>query len=263
MTVKCTWLFNGVARDKKRVWGFSETWYSGLSAAAVLTPMNRVSNERRQLLAQETSIIGYRIQELGGRAFVVKTNFTAPRGNGFGNLPVDSVLCQVGIQNTIGVKRFFLHDLPDDWIDDNDLDPAKRLDVFAVINAYTFNGFQVRALNPAALNAPVLSIDTLGNVVTTAAMGIGVNTYVSFLRCRDINNRPVRGQFVVDQFTDTTHFRLAHWTGQVVPRSGRVRASTYQFAGAVDLGEAGIIRAASRKVGRPFFQKRGRVSNRR
>lgn len=259
MAVKATWLFNGSASGK--VWGFSESWYTNLSGDILLAAMDLVSAKRRLILSGDSAIVGYRIGQPTGRAFVIRRSFLAPSRNGGSNLPVDCALCSVAVQGSPTIKKFFLHDLPDGFVENaaisNDADI--RLPIQQAVDAYVQGGFQVRYQDPAAIKANVLSIDATGKVDTVQNFVVLPNQVVSFLNARDVNNRTVRGQFVIKAVTSPTEFTLANWTGQVVGRRGSVRLVSYLFGLSASRGELGVMAAASRKVGRPFFQLRGRV----
>jgi len=124
----------------------------------------------------------------------------------------------------------------------------------------------VRYQNQAATTADVLSINAAGLVTTVQATGLAVGNLVQFLNCKDINGRTVRGKYVIATVTDTNNFTLAHWSGQTVARRGRVRLVQYAYGAAQTFGPdptLGVISGGSRKVGRPFFQSRGRVPVRR
>ena len=264
MASKATWLFNGISTFSGKSWGFSETWWTSLTGAALIAAMDVVSAQRRLMLAGDCSIVGYRIADLTGRSFVVRRSFLPPRGNDFSNLPIDCALCEVGVTNSPTIKKFFLHDLPDDWVRDTVIVAAQQPIILNVVTALTQLGFQVRYQNQLAQQAAVSSVDSLGNVVTLAAINAPANSLVQFLSCRDNNNRAVRGIYSVETVTDATHFKVAEWSGQLVGRRGRVRLVQQLFSPSLNLGVARtIIGAASRKVGRPFFQSRGRVPVRR
>jgi hypothetical protein len=264
MPDKATWLFNGGSEQFGKVWGFSETWYTADAGDALVAKMDTVSALRRLILSSDCSIVGYRIAQPGGRSFVIRKNFPGPGANDKSNLPVDACQTAVGVAGGPGRKKFFLHDLPDDWVVATNIPGVRNNAIRDVVQAYCDNGFQVRFQNQAALNAPVLSIDAAGNVVTVAPIALIANQTVSFLQSRDINNHAVRGSYIVAAVTDQTHFQLAHWTGQIVGRRGKVRLVSFLFGAAQYLGNKNTpIIGASRKVGRPFFQSRGRVPNRR
>jgi hypothetical protein len=264
MSVKATWLFNGVSANGLKMYGFSETWYSGLAGNPLIAQMDLISDLRRLFLARDTEIIGYRIGQDGGRSYVVRKSFLAPASNEPGNLPVDALSCQVGVVGSPSIKRFFIHDLPDNYISNGTFDDLEAAGMLGLIKAYADLNFQVRYQNPAAPNAMILSIDGTGNVTTTANIALAVNNTVSFLNCKDVNGKTVRGTYIVETVTDGLHFKVAHWPGNTVGRKGKVRLVSFLFAAASYLGPSrSIIEPASRKVGRPFFQSRGRVPTRR
>lgn len=267
MATKATWLFNGgdvSSAGGGKVYGFSETWFTSLDGDGLLGAMDIVSAVRRLALARETSIVGYRIGQANGRSFVIRRFFAAPRGNDEGNLPVDSALCQVAVAGSASRKRFFIHDLPDDWIKGGVINGAVRGTIRNVCDAYVAQGFMVKFQNQAAQTANILSIDALGVVTTVQAFPVAQGAYVQLLNVRDNNGKAVRGTFVVSVGGAGTNFTLAQWPGRVVPRSGKVRLVAPLFGAALALpDEQKIIGAASRKVGRPFFQSVGRVRARR
>jgi hypothetical protein len=263
MVTKCTWLFNGSSNSGEKSFGFSETWYSGLTGDAVITAMEGVSTVRKLILAYGISIVGYRIQEGNGRAYVVRKSLSPPSSNDYPNLPLDSALCQVGVQGSPTLKKFFLHALPDDWVAQDRIVASRKAAILTVVDAYTAFNFQVRVVNPAAPATSILSITEAGLVETVGAHGLNVNDYVTLLRVRDINNRAIRGTFVVRTVPTNSTLTLAGWGGNTVGRSGKIRINQYSYLGATSLAARGIIGTGSRKVGRPFFQSRGRAPARR
>jgi hypothetical protein len=170
---------------------------------------------------------------------------------------------QCGCAGVVTRKKFFFHDLPDDWIIQDTIAASRRVAIVNVMTALENDGFSVRVQNQNAPQADILSIDALGVVTTVQASLIPVNSLVQFLHCRDVNNKTIRGTYIVSAVTDPTHLTVAHWPGNIVGRRGKVRQQLFTPRGAVNLGDQGIVGAASRKVGRPFFQSRGRVPTRR
>lgn len=263
MATKATWLFNGRSERTGNVWGFSETWYTNLAGDALVTAMDLVSSRRVQILSSDTQVVGYRIGTANGRAYVVRKEFKPPMSNDHSNLPVDAALCKCGIAGSDNQKRFFFHDLPDNTVNAMSVDFNTEGQIELVVQTLSAAGFLVRYQNPVAAQAPILSIDATGNVVTSAAFAVAANNTVTLLNCRDVNNRAIRGTFIAETVTDGTHFKLAHWGGSTVGRSGKVRLTSFLFGAALFLPEETVIRGGAKKVGRPFFQLRGRVPNRR
>jgi len=267
MPVKCSWLFNGTSGNRDgKVWGFSENWYSGLSGNALVAAMDTVSSFRRLLLASDTVICGYRIGVDGGRSYVVRRTFAAPRANDASNIPVDSALCQCSVNGSTTIKKFWFHDLPDDWVNSTLILDARRQTILNCIGALVNNGFMVRYQVPNAIGGDVQGITALGEVTTVQATGLAAGNLVQFLNCKDINGRTVRGKYIIASLGAGNTFTLAHWSGQVVARRGRVRLVQFAYGAAQTFAPdstLGLISGGSRKVGRPFFQSRGRVPVRR
>lgn len=263
MPTKATWLFNGYSDNTGKVWGFSETWYTSQGGDALLASMDLVSQRRAQILSRETEIVGYRIGTPNGRAFVVRKSFASPLANDKSNLPVDAVRCQCGITGSDSTKKFYFHDLPDDWIVSNTLDFNRIAAIQQVMQVIVATGFQVRFVNQAAAQANVVGITDLGVVTTQAPHVFVVGNVVQFMNMRDVNGKAVRGTYVISVVPDNTHFTVLHWSGQTVGRSGRARLQAFSFGSSLYLGDQTVVDAGSRKVGRPFFQSRGRVPVRR
>jgi hypothetical protein len=264
MTIKATWIFQG---DESGIggysWGFSESWYFGGGAGQVEAAMDAVSPLRALCLAKRCGIVAYRISQPGGLAYVVRKEYNAPNGNDESNLPVDAALCQVAVANSTAYKKFWLHDLPDDWVTGGTIVNARQVALRGVIKAYCDNNFQVRFQVPTAPTANILAIDATGNVTTQQNIAALPNLVIKMLKCRDINNKAIKGTYVVETQTDATHFKLRGWPGNIVGRSGKVRLVQYDYQNGIFFGQQSVIRGGSRKVGRPFFQLRGRVSARR
>lgn len=264
MTTKCTWLFNGQSLVSGKSWGFSETWYTEITNESnIVAAMDLISSRRVLFLGQDTAIVGYRYGLPGARAFVRKRVFAPPATNSTSNIPNDAAQCQVFGSVTNSVKRFFLHDLSDVSIQSDVITPLVTGLIQDYLNLISTQNWEMRYVQQNAINAPILSIDVNGNVTTVGAYAATVGSYVTFLKSKDINGKPVRGQFVVTAVTDASHFAVAHWTSQIVARSGKVRLVNYSYQPVNVSQTISVLGAAQRKVGRPFFALRGRVSNRR
>lgn len=262
---KATWLFNGgFSGNTDRVWGFSETWYSQQSGDNLVNQMNAVTDKRALIMAKDTSIVGYRIGQSVGRSFVVRKSRQAPITNESSNVPVDAALCQVKVDGASAIKRFFVHDLPDDFVEGDHIGFNFQQPILDYVSQLCFQGFQVRYQNPAADKASILSIDATGVVTTVQPFAVAVGDQVQFLAVRDTNGRAIRGKFYVSVASVGNTFTVKHWGGQTVGARGSVRKVDFRFGNALFMGpDQTIIGAASRKVGRPFFQQRGRVPARR
>jgi len=275
MTLKASWLFNGSAGAGKWSFGFSETWYTDDSPAALLPKMIDFAQMRTRILASGTELVGMRIADTtpGSRAYT-----EAPMGRirarvaaGTPNVPQDAVLCKCFGTVAGTVKRFWFHCLPDDVVEDMEFTAASDIqgNVRRLINYLAANGFKFRYTVPTAASARVLSIDVNGNVLLVEPLvGVAVGSVVQLSHVRGVDGRGKRGKYYVETRTSDSSFKLAHWPGDVVAASGKIRLVQYGFTSIAQvpdngLGQNAVIRPGTRKCGRPFNQLRGRAVARR
>jgi len=276
MATKCTWLWNGQARNGALFFGFSETWYHDLPPSALISMMINAAKLRVPILASGTVLYGFRLGVVGEKSFTTRISevIKAPLANSTPNVPQDAALCSVfGNAAPSPRKLFWLHNLPDDVVADAKFQtypavaiPAQNFTAHLAANGFKFR-YQVLGA-PSRINGI-----TAGGVVTLADPLVGVvpGSNVKLSRVRDVNGRGVRGIYRVapDPAPTTTTFTLLGWGGKVVGASGKLSLITYAYApvlagnekeGKVDsvLQVPGV-----RKCGRPFGQLRGRVSARR
>jgi len=275
MTLKASWLWNGTARSGSISFGFSENWYTDDAPAILLPKMEVIARQRVSFMARNTDVYGYRIADTspGSRAYTQRPNarIAAARGAGVPNIPNDAALCQCF--GTVGgtVKRFWLHNLPDGFVDDSEFtaESTMALKARTFINLLSENGFKFRYQVQNTASADIQSIDALGNVVLVQELaGVAQGSYVQLYHVRGTDGRGKRGKYRVDTATDTRHVKLAHWPGDIVALSGKLRIVTYQFTSiavvpADGIGSDPTLRPGARKVGRPFGQLRGRAIARR
>jgi hypothetical protein len=280
MTTKFTILFNGTARQGGIAFGFSETWYSQNAEDQCVANFRLDGlRERLALLPAAVKIIGYRVGQVPQvgvptRAFTVSERQGAAGAmQGVPNVPNDSALCQVF--GTVGgtIKRFWIHCLPDIAVADADFVAAEDIPGKArsFLNSMRGSGFQFRYTVQNAATALVNAIDAMGNVTLNAAVaGAAPGATVQMLRVRDTSGKSVKGRFRIDTagYTDTSHFRLLKWTGQVVAVSGQCRIVSYAYTSFQPIPGQGnkadpTVRPGVRKPGRPFGLLRGRAPARR
>lgn len=274
MTFKCTWLWNGNARNGGLSFGFSESWYTDDSPAILLPKMQDLAFVRAEILAKDSILYGYRVQSTnpGTRAFtqypgaVVKSN----RNAGTPNVPQDAALCVCYGTVAGTVKRFWLHNLPDGAVEDADFaDNQIKLVARRFIQGLAAGGFKFRYINPAAASAPIGSITNLGVVnLLEPLVGAAAGKVIQLNHVRGVDDRGKRGKFAIGTFVDNQNFTLLHWDGGVVGMSGRMRLLEYLYTSISSppdqgLGNNPTIRPGTRKCGRPFGAPRGRAVARR
>jgi len=271
MTLKASWLWNGSGAKGQILFGFSETWYTDLSPAALFPLMKDLAQRRLTFLAAGTQLYGYRIADTApnSRAFTQRENTVIRVSGRTGppNVPQDAVLCQVFGTVAGTSKRFWFHNLPDTAIDNCELtdEPPTVENTRRWIDAATAAGFKFRHIVQSAPTGKLLSIDAAGNVLTAEPItGIAPRALVQLLKVRGVDGRGKRGKFYVDSVTSDFSFKLAHWPGDIVAASGKIRLVQYGYTSIAPIPAAGIgsditIRPGVRKCGRPFGQLRGRA----
>lgn len=275
MTLKATWLWNGFAASGRIVYGFTESWYTDLAPAQLIPSMLEIAKIRAGILANGTTLFGFRIADTtpGSRAYTAypQQDVVAPAGNGAPNVPQDAALCQVLGTVAGTVKRFWIHDLPDDAVSNAAFTNVPN--IIAILarfnNALQADGYKFRYTLPSSPVANVQSIDAAGVVALQAPLvGAALYSIVQMFHVRGVDGRGKKGKFQITNFVDTQHFTLGHWPGDVVGASGKLRLTQYGFTSlqAVPVGRNPgdiTIRPGVRKCGRPFGQLRGRAVARR
>lgn len=275
MATKATWLWNGATKGNTLSFGFSETWYTTDAPDAAITKMRALAIIRAQSLGAGIGLYGYRVQLAGSRSLTVRenSNIAAPAQNSTVNVPMDAALCRcIGSAASAPVKRFFLHALPDDDVQDTQFVNPNAVAMAAAnwINALQTNGFmfQYQVLSAASR---VNSIAADGTVVLADNLVVVAGSNVILRRVRDTNGRGVTGIYRVapDPAPTQLTFKLLGWRGQTVAVSGRVSTVDYLTTGMLPADPipgrraSATIRPGVRKVGRPFGLFRGRVPVRR
>jgi len=125
--------------------------------------------------------------------------------------------------------------------------------------------FKFRHIAQTTPTGRLLSLAANANVLTAVPMsGIAIRNVTQLLKVTDTSGKSVRGKFYVETVTSDFSFKLAHWPGQVVGPSGKIRLLQFGFTAIAPIPENGIgndptIRPGTRKCGRPFGQLRGRA----
>jgi hypothetical protein len=133
------------------------------------------------------------------------------------------------------------------------------LDWFGRLLAQDGWRFKGRVLTNA--KGEVDSISTAGVVVLRAAVTLSVGDKVRLLNVVDANNRNQSGVYLVTAAPDSTHFTVAGYEGAAATTGfARKEQSDFFTIGAGSLTRGRVI---THKVGRGFFQFRGRRSRRR
>jgi len=275
MTLKATWLWNGSSANGRINFGFSESWYSDDSPAALFPKMLAAARSRANILATGTFLYGFRVADTApnSRAYtqLPGVSITSTQRSAPPNVPQDAALCVVNGSVAGTRKRFWFHDLPDGVVSDSAFVDAEHIPdaCRTIINQLGTLGFKFRYVVQTAPTAKVLSIGATGIVTTAEALtGVAVRSQVQLLKVRGVDGRGKRGKFYVEEVTDEFSFKLRGWPGDVVGVSGKIRLLQYAYTSleaipANGIGSDPTVRPGVRKCGRPFGQLRGRAVARR
>jgi len=122
MDFKFTHIFTQTT-GKKRVGGWSETWYFDGSEAECQRVSDAMAKRRAALLSTSAAIVAHRIQAIGGRGKTIQ-------GNDIGILGSDSDIPQMAVQcfclgqGVTNKKTFQLRGIPDGLVADGDFQPS-------------------------------------------------------------------------------------------------------------------------------------------
>ena len=275
MTVKASWLFNGTNTNGQLVWGFSESWYSNNSGDQLIAQMRTLARTRIQFCASGTVLYGYRIGQPSGKSITVRefSSIRAPRNNDAANVPQDAALCVCrGAAATAPKKEFWMHCLPDDYVNDGAFANVNFMGQSAAawVQGLLDAGFQFR-YSQYGTPARIASISDAGAVVLSDNLVLAAGTNVKLIRVRDVNARGVKGIYTIaaTPAPTATTFTLLNWPGKTVGVSGKIATITYGYSNIVapdpkpGTVASVLVRPGVRKCGRPFGQLVGRVSARR
>jgi len=253
-----------------RVAGFSESWFHPSDTIdSVKRDASKLANARAKLLPKQGSIVAFRFQHVtaDGRPGASQVRLNYVKGNAAYETDVPNMAYQfrcyaAGKQNRAirQIKGF-----PDQFVVDGEakLDPQMTRDRDAYFKAlsdvWTFRGI--------VMDTPTVDIESItvnGGITTVDDFAYpGDKKKVQIIRTKKDGTRDdFFGQIIrTTTQTNAKNFtvELAKYKGGACT-GGRVRAYSHEFFAI----EEGIFDQAvyTHKVGRPFFQYRGRASNR-
>jgi len=262
MKFKLVALFNYV-NDLGKSAGWSEVWYADASnSTAAATAFIPVLEKRAGCLGRSTSIIGYRVQEFGKRAFVVNRAF--PPGLDVGqDIPQMALECKVygtGVEN---VKFFQLRGVPDSLVVNGAYTPSQQFQFNLIAYGIALQASQIafQCIDQTKPQVKILSITQDGNFVLAPGLTYDEGNTLSLLRTKNQIGQNVSGNYRIEQKTSNTVGKLQAWSKGPVLNNGKARVREYVYPIVVGNSLTGI-QISTRKVGRSFFQYRGRVRNR-
>lgn len=251
-----------------RVAGFSESWYHpSETLQSVLGDTRLLCRARAKLLPTQGSIVAqrYQIASPDGRPGASQVRLLYYKGNPSYNTDVPNLGFQfrayaVGKQNR-AVRM--IHSIPDQFIENGEakfsVQYLKDRDAYWKLLS---DSWQFRGIKMDVDTKEIESISDIGAIVTTEDFAYpGDKKKVQVIRTKQDEGRDdYHGQIVrTIASADAKHFTVKDWNGGSCT-GGRVRPYSHEFFGIDPEIQGESI--YSHKLGRPFFQYRGRASNR-
>jgi hypothetical protein len=249
--------------------GWSESHWSGVDITPSQNFIPNLATARAQLLPNEASVVGFRIEN-----FTIAGNKLIPGGTAGGrlllpgvnandlNLPQDALACSAGAIASPNTTRFNLRALPDSQLSRGEYQPTLAFKIalaaFLEILRTQSWGFVGRVKSNVSARVQAIA----GGIVTLSAnVGAVANqSYIRLNRVYDNAGNPVTGTYLVT-LINGLNYTLAGLPAVTLSRpSGTARVDELQY---FSYGTLAPQRAVSRKIGRPFEQYRGRASKSR
>jgi len=243
-----------------RVGGWSESFYYEDSTTNP-TQVRSMQLKRAALLPNRASIIGQRYQFPDGSSRTANEIFAGTSGESV-DVPQMALLCNAKNLTFASTRRFYIRGLPDAWVQNGEL--VNDIAVRNRFNQYFFwlRYFSWRARNKSAAVADIVSILGNGAFVLASDLTFLPGQQFRIRRAVDQYGRSINGVFRVATRTNDREGTLQGWTVSVVDNRGKVQLTAYQQVPFVP-GQVYISRVGVKKVGRSFFQYRGRAGKRK
>jgi len=240
--------------------GWSETWF--LNSTALTAGMNLLQaliTTRMAMCHSTVTCIGLRVSN-PDNPVIFTVRQVSIVGSAAGNRDItNAALYWNCVGSNFGRRQIITRGQPDQQILNGVYQGVPPFDASAAAwgARIVSDGWCIRVQDRASF--PVVDgagVDAAGVLTTFAAQPWVVGQTLKFFRTKDTLNRAVSGTWKIVLSPDDTHFTLRGWTaGRIVtkPRVRRYVLIPEQVA------TINILRAASRKTGRPFGSPRGRA----
>lgn len=264
---KYTFMYNVVAgnpsRPNDRFGGFADSYFRDADIGFDHTFVTNLYNFRSSTLSNQCTLVGIRIADTGNknisriRKYGIQGTWSGPDPSG--DFPSAAIFAS-GV-GTVGGQghRLLLRGLPDVASVGGTISGSYSLDNICgpFFQALRDGHWAQKQINLTAAAVSLRSISGLGVATSKTPHTFAVNDFVTLLRQRDSNGNPIGGgTFLVDQVTDNLHFRLASWTITTGTKGGSVRKVVDPILN--QYADLKVSDVTTRKVGKAFFQYRGR-----
>lgn len=278
MAIKVVMIFEAVTGggpatgQRQRIAGWTESlWWPSDDVAAMRTAMETsipgtqcMLQSRAFLLPPSASIQGYRFHVVGssGRAQLRQVVFPGAYAGTTQDLPTVAALC-TGFNSSLGkTRRWTIRGLPDEICVNGELVPwlaatpewTRYRDAMAV--------FAFRVAEATSLTATNVIVDATGLANLAGASPFAIGQFVQLRGARGPSNNAISyNGTIVGVGPANTQITLNNWANQIgtTAAGGTFTAKIDGYA-TFDAGTIELVKAVTRKVGRPFDLFRGRRS---
>lgn len=253
-----------------RVAGWSESFYYDDTIVNAFV-LRQFMLRRAALLPTGAFIVGQRYQFADGSSRSDSVRIDSSTGLSV-DVPQMALLCTARNLDFQSTRRFMIRGLPDDWVVAGELATGavgqiiqSRLDLYFNV----LNVMQWKARNRSAASADIATVATDGTFVLNQDLVFNVGDRLRMVRVKDIYGRSVTGTFQVTTATDTRTGKLTGWpAGVTVTGIGRMQFVSFVYPpfigpGGTQVSQISVSRVVVKKVGRSFFQYRGRQPKRK
>lgn len=269
MSIKCTMYINwssggSDANQPDEGQGWSESFNHNGSMATAITAFEALCDLRAQLLARKTAVVAQRYQPTNPVGNSILRRRVSPSTTGLiQDNPSQSLVTRVLTNIDNFDREVALRGTPDPRIEGGVYNAEATYNT-ALQNYFSAlgNGFGMDVQNPVSPRATIASIDDEGLMTLDATLAVGVGDYLILKNVKNTLGKSVSGTYRISALgTDAKHFVLGGWGGTVVDRKGIAIVPGIVFRSLAVLNNPAFL-VRSRKVGRPFGQRRGRASKR-
>jgi len=268
MTLKFDMLFHyssnalGDSPDAIRTAGWSEGWYTDNPITIARANAKFLCQARASLMPVNCSIIGQRYRTVGGGSTTDNQRFPGIQSLN-GDFPSLSVLATCKGTGVPNIRRFELRGLADGRVENGEFIPSQQYTAgftwFGDLLARDGWKFKGRVLTNVKVD--ILTITDAGLVTLFGALDVTAGDLVRFLNVKGENGESRSGVYKVGTVLNPGQWNILNWQGGDT-EGGFVRAEESDYF-SVEAKSLTRGRVVTRKVGRGFFQFRGRASNRR
>jgi len=243
-----------------RVGGWSENLYFD-DAAKMPASITAMQVRRAALLPANCAIIGQRYRFADGSSQTFTERFASP-GDFSVDIPQMALQCTAKNLGMASIRKFNIRGLPDSWVVNGEWIGSGPAQSRLIAYFNTLVGFQWKGRLRSAAAVDVVSIDGNGVFVLADDLAFTLGGQIRLVRVTNDVGQNVTGIYRVLLRTDARNGKLANWKSSTVDSVGKFQLVSFQYPTFL-AGQITYSRVAPRKVGRSFFQYRGRASKRR